>query len=70
MQRGSEDEAPTSVKSPRELRLGCERLDAALVRRNLSPSRDKAKRMVLAGQVRVDGQVARKPARQIGRAHV
>ncbi len=58
--KGTEDTPRRS-----EPRLGCERLDAALVRRNLSPSRDKAKRMVLAGQVRVDGQVARKPSEPV-----
>jgi 23S rRNA (cytidine1920-2'-O)/16S rRNA (cytidine1409-2'-O)-methyltransferase len=38
------------------------RLDQALVQRGLSPSRETAKRSILAGQVRVDGQVARKPS--------
>ena len=37
------------------------RLDQALVQRGLCPSREKAKRAILAGQVRVDGQIARKP---------
>ena len=36
------------------------RLDQALVDRGLLPSREKAKRAILAGQVRVKGQVARK----------
>src|SRR6202453_2951542 len=38
------------------------RLDQALVERGLCPSREKAKRAILAGQVRVSGQVARKPS--------
>jgi 23S rRNA (cytidine1920-2'-O)/16S rRNA (cytidine1409-2'-O)-methyltransferase len=38
------------------------RLDQALVERGLCPSREKAKRAVLAGQVRVAGQVAGKPS--------
>jgi len=38
------------------------RLDQALVERGLSESREKAKRAILAGQVRVNGQVARKPS--------
>jgi 23S rRNA (cytidine1920-2'-O)/16S rRNA (cytidine1409-2'-O)-methyltransferase len=38
-----------------------ERLDQALVDRGLCPSREKAKRAILAGQVRVGGQVAAKP---------
>src|SRR5258707_14382698 len=39
-----------------------DRLDQALVERGLSESREKAKRAILAGQVRVNGQVARKPS--------
>ncbi len=38
------------------------RLDQALVDRGLCPSREKAQRAILAGQVRVAGQVARKPS--------
>jgi 23S rRNA (cytidine1920-2'-O)/16S rRNA (cytidine1409-2'-O)-methyltransferase len=38
------------------------RLDQALVERGLCPSREKAKRAILAGQVRVAGQVAGKPS--------
>ena len=38
------------------------RLDQALVERGLCESREKAKRAVLAGQVRVNGQPARKPS--------
>jgi 23S rRNA (cytidine1920-2'-O)/16S rRNA (cytidine1409-2'-O)-methyltransferase len=38
------------------------RLDQALVERGLCDSREKAKRLVLAGQVRVNGQPARKPS--------
>src|SRR5262245_27689937 len=37
-----------------------ERLDQALVERGLCDSREKAKRAILAGQVRVNGQVAAK----------
>jgi 23S rRNA (cytidine1920-2'-O)/16S rRNA (cytidine1409-2'-O)-methyltransferase len=37
------------------------RLDQALVERGLCPSREKAKRAILAGQVRVGGQMACKP---------
>lgn len=39
-----------------------ERLDVLLVERNLAESRAQAQRLVMAGQVRVDGQVALKPA--------
>lgn len=38
------------------------RLDQLLVERGLCASREKAKRLVLAGQVRVNGQSARKPS--------
>jgi 23S rRNA (cytidine1920-2'-O)/16S rRNA (cytidine1409-2'-O)-methyltransferase len=38
------------------------RLDQVLVERGLSGSREKAKRAILAGQVRVNEQVARKPS--------
>ncbi len=37
------------------------RLDQALVERGLCPTREKAKRAILAGSVRVAGQVASKP---------
>jgi 23S rRNA (cytidine1920-2'-O)/16S rRNA (cytidine1409-2'-O)-methyltransferase len=36
------------------------RLDTALVARGLAPSREKAKRLILAGAVRVNGQLASK----------
>jgi 23S rRNA (cytidine1920-2'-O)/16S rRNA (cytidine1409-2'-O)-methyltransferase len=39
-----------------------ERLDISLVARQLADSREKAKRLVLAGAVRVNGQVAAKPS--------
>jgi 23S rRNA (cytidine1920-2'-O)/16S rRNA (cytidine1409-2'-O)-methyltransferase len=38
------------------------RLDQALVERGLCDSREKAKRLVLAGQVRINGHPARKPS--------
>jgi 23S rRNA (cytidine1920-2'-O)/16S rRNA (cytidine1409-2'-O)-methyltransferase len=38
------------------------RLDLALVERGLCDSREKAKRAVMAGQVRVNGQLAHKPS--------
>lgn len=38
------------------------RLDQALVERGLCESREKAKRSILAGQVRVNDQLARKPS--------
>jgi 23S rRNA (cytidine1920-2'-O)/16S rRNA (cytidine1409-2'-O)-methyltransferase len=41
------------------------RLDQALVERGLCPSREKAQRAILAGQVRVGGQVACKPGHAV-----
>src|SRR5664280_1074867 len=38
------------------------RLDTQLVSRRLAESREKAKRLILAGAVRVDGQLALKPS--------
>ena len=38
------------------------RLDQALVERAVCDSRERAKRLVLAGQVRINGQTARKPS--------
>lgn len=38
------------------------RLDQLLVERGLCESREKAKRLILAGQVRINGQPARKPS--------
>ena len=42
-----------------------ERLDHQLVQRGLCESREKAKRAVMAGQVRINGQVARKPSESV-----
>jgi 23S rRNA (cytidine1920-2'-O)/16S rRNA (cytidine1409-2'-O)-methyltransferase len=41
------------------------RLDQLLVERGLCESREKAKRLVLAGQVRINGQTARKPSDRV-----
>ncbi len=41
------------------------RLDQALVERGLCQTREKAKRAVMAGQVRVNGQRARKPSETV-----
>jgi 23S rRNA (cytidine1920-2'-O)/16S rRNA (cytidine1409-2'-O)-methyltransferase len=44
------------------------RLDQALVERGLCASREKAQRAILAGQVRVDGQLAHKPSESVDAA--
>ena len=41
------------------------RLDQALVENGLCESREKAKRAVMAGQVKVNGQLARKPSESV-----
>ena len=47
---------------------GKERLDVAIVSRGLAESREKAARLILAGQVAVDGQRVDKPGATIGKA--
>jgi 23S rRNA (cytidine1920-2'-O)/16S rRNA (cytidine1409-2'-O)-methyltransferase len=41
---------------------GRQRLDQALVERGLCPSREQARRAVMAGQVRINGHAAKKPS--------
>jgi 23S rRNA (cytidine1920-2'-O)/16S rRNA (cytidine1409-2'-O)-methyltransferase len=48
-------------------RSGRRRLDQAMVEQGLCESREKAKRAILAGQVRVNQQVARKPSDSVKR---
>lgn len=43
------------------------RLDLLLVERGLAPSREQARRWILAGEVRVEGQVADKPGQLVPR---
>lgn len=43
------------------------RLDLLLVERGLAPSREKAQALLLAGQVRIDGQTVTKPGTQLVR---
>src|SRR2546422_11582335 len=52
--RGSRRSSACSAPSVRE------RLDTRLVAQGLAPSREKAKRLILAGAVRVNGQLAAK----------
>jgi 23S rRNA (cytidine1920-2'-O)/16S rRNA (cytidine1409-2'-O)-methyltransferase len=44
--------------SPKKVKL---RLDAVLVSRGLAPSREKALALIMAGDIRVEGQVVQKP---------
>jgi 23S rRNA (cytidine1920-2'-O)/16S rRNA (cytidine1409-2'-O)-methyltransferase len=46
---------------------GKERLDVLLVERGLAPSRERARALLLAGQVRVSGALADKPGTQIAK---
>lgn len=59
--RGGNQPAPKKQKQKKA------RLDVLLMERGLAPSREKAQALLLAGQVRVDGQPATKPGSQIGR---
>src|SRR5882672_6952668 len=52
---------PHSTLSPQ---MG--RVDQELVERGLCESREKAKRAIIAGQVRINGQVARKASDPVG----
>ena len=46
------------------------RLDVLLVERGLATSREKAKAMIMAGEVLVDNEREDKAGSKIGRAHV
>ena len=41
------------------------RLDQAMFDNNLAESREKAKRLIMAGKVRINDQLARKPSDQV-----
>lgn len=47
---------------------GKSRLDALLVERGLAESRSLAQRLIMAGEVRVDGQISLKPGREVPRS--
>jgi len=60
----------TGKQPPRESKKktnkpGKERLDVLLVGRGLAPSRERAQALLLAGQVRVNGQKMEKPGSQV-----
>lgn len=56
---------PASGSAGKNPRPGRARLDVLLLERGLAPSRERAQALLLAGQVRVDGQRAEKPGSQI-----
>jgi 23S rRNA (cytidine1920-2'-O)/16S rRNA (cytidine1409-2'-O)-methyltransferase len=56
---------PASGSAAKNPRPGRARLDVLLLERGLAPSRERAQALLLAGQVRVDGQRAEKPGSQI-----
>lgn len=57
------DFSPDSKK--KTAKAGKARLDVLLVERGLAPSRERAQAMLLAGQVRVNGQKMEKPGSQV-----
>src|SRR5438105_9982961 len=50
----------TKAKDPNRVRPRKTQLDVALVDRGLAPSRERARALILAGQVTIDGQVVSK----------
>ena len=61
--KAKQSSAPSAV--PGNRKPGKKRLDVLLVERGLAPSRERAQAMLLAGQVRVNGQRAEKAGTQI-----
>ena len=58
-ERDNDDPAQKPVEKQR--RVARERLDVSLTRRGLAPTRERARALVMAGVVRVDGRLALKP---------
>jgi 23S rRNA (cytidine1920-2'-O)/16S rRNA (cytidine1409-2'-O)-methyltransferase len=54
-----------AAASPRGRKAARERLDTLLVRRGLAPSRERARALIMAGEVLVDGRAASKAGEQI-----
>lgn len=50
----------TETKRPAQGKIARERLDALIVERGLAPSRERARALIMAGEVLVDGQIAHK----------
>ncbi|HLV93930.1 MAG TPA: TlyA family RNA methyltransferase [Candidatus Acidoferrales bacterium] len=64
MKRDTRSGRPREQKKPKQEKA---RLDLLLVERGLAPSRAKAQALLLAGQVRVEGQPAAKAGSQVAR---
>ncbi len=58
--RSLHSEPPQKKTKPEKTRL-----DVLLVERGLAPSRERARAMLMAGQVRVDGSIAEKPGSRV-----
>jgi 23S rRNA (cytidine1920-2'-O)/16S rRNA (cytidine1409-2'-O)-methyltransferase len=56
-----------SLQRKKPPKPGKERLDVLLVERGLAPSRERARALLLAGQVRVGGVLADKPGTQVAK---
>jgi 23S rRNA (cytidine1920-2'-O)/16S rRNA (cytidine1409-2'-O)-methyltransferase len=57
--------APAAESKKKSSKPGRTRLDVLLVERGLAPSRERAQALLLAGQVRVNGQRMEKPGSQV-----
>lgn len=55
------------IAIPKKTKSEKVRLDVLIVERGMAPSREKAQALLLAGEVRVDGQIAAKPGMQVAR---
>ncbi len=52
-------------KTHKSGKTGKIRLDVLVAQRDLAPSREAARRMIMAGEVRVDGEVRDKPGMRV-----
>ena len=53
---------PAALQSPRPIRVERDRLDVLMVERGLATGRDRARALVMAREVLVDGEPATRPA--------
>jgi 23S rRNA (cytidine1920-2'-O)/16S rRNA (cytidine1409-2'-O)-methyltransferase len=65
MKSKSSHEKPAIHSGTKTPKAGKARLDVLLVERGLAPSREKAQALILAGQVRVNGQRSEKPGTSV-----